>query len=295
MAAVDSREPSGSLRRGLHPTAAAARSARSSPLSAALADRGSARLAIAFSVMRTGGTRGAFGSDGKAIQVGLAAAAGLQAALMAQAGAIVDPRAIHGPLGFAAVLGDRRGHGMTGSPRSPRPRRRSAATGSSSTPAASAPTRRSTPPRRPTGVSGRSSGAAPVLLVHPVAGGRPSGRGHRRPVREVLDSVLRRVHADPRPAGGAGLWGGRSGGEPRAPARSGAVEADDALPAFGAVLAAVRSASSPGWRPRRIARAANRRLRACPEGERPRRRPSRRPARRTRNRPASDARKAAGL
>ncbi len=61
--------------------------------------------AIALALLRTGGTRGAFGSDGKAIQVGLAAAAGVQAALLARAGASVDPRALHGPLGFAAVLG----------------------------------------------------------------------------------------------------------------------------------------------------------------------------------------------
>jgi 2-methylcitrate dehydratase PrpD len=61
--------------------------------------------AVAVSLLRAGGTRGAFGSDGKAIQVGLAAAAGVQGALMAQAGAVVDPRAIDGPLGFAAVLG----------------------------------------------------------------------------------------------------------------------------------------------------------------------------------------------
>jgi 2-methylcitrate dehydratase PrpD len=61
--------------------------------------------ALALSLLRAGGTRGAFGSDGKAIQVGLAAAAGVQAALLANAGASVDPRAIHGPLGFRAVLG----------------------------------------------------------------------------------------------------------------------------------------------------------------------------------------------
>src|SRR5205823_1035761 len=62
--------------------------------------------AIALGLLRAGGTRGVFGSDGKAIQVGLAAAAGVQAALLAHAGATVDRRrAIHGPLGFAAVLG----------------------------------------------------------------------------------------------------------------------------------------------------------------------------------------------
>jgi 2-methylcitrate dehydratase PrpD len=61
--------------------------------------------ALAIALLRAGGTRGAFGSDGKAIQVGLAAAAGVQAALLARAGARVDPRSIHGPLGFERVLG----------------------------------------------------------------------------------------------------------------------------------------------------------------------------------------------
>jgi 2-methylcitrate dehydratase PrpD len=61
--------------------------------------------AVAVALLRAGGTRGAFGTDGKAIQVGLAAAAGVQGALLAQAGATVDPRAIHGPLGFQGVLG----------------------------------------------------------------------------------------------------------------------------------------------------------------------------------------------
>jgi 2-methylcitrate dehydratase PrpD len=91
---------------GWHPTAVCG------PIGAAVA---AARLlelgadgrdhAVALALLRAGGTRGAFGSDGKAIQVGLAAAAGVQAALLAQAGAHVDPRAIHGPLGFEAVLG----------------------------------------------------------------------------------------------------------------------------------------------------------------------------------------------
>jgi 2-methylcitrate dehydratase PrpD len=63
--------------------------------------------ALAIAVLRAGATRGAFGSDGKAIQVGLAAGAGVQAALMAQAGAVVDRAVIDGPLGFEAVFGAR--------------------------------------------------------------------------------------------------------------------------------------------------------------------------------------------
>ena len=61
--------------------------------------------AIALAALRSGGMRGAFGTDGKAIQVGLAAAAGVQAALMAHGGATVDERVIHGPLGFVGVFG----------------------------------------------------------------------------------------------------------------------------------------------------------------------------------------------
>jgi 2-methylcitrate dehydratase PrpD len=61
--------------------------------------------AIAVALLRAGGTRGAFGSDGKAIQVGLAAAAGVQGALLAGAGAVVDRRAVHGRQGFEGVLG----------------------------------------------------------------------------------------------------------------------------------------------------------------------------------------------
>ena len=61
--------------------------------------------AVAIALLRAGGTRGAFGSDGKAIQVGLAAAAGVQAALLARGGARVGPGSVHGPLGFERVLG----------------------------------------------------------------------------------------------------------------------------------------------------------------------------------------------
>jgi 2-methylcitrate dehydratase PrpD len=64
-----------------------------------------AENALALALLRAGGTRGAFGTDGKSIQVGLAAAAGVQAALLAKAGATVGARVIHGPLGFERVLG----------------------------------------------------------------------------------------------------------------------------------------------------------------------------------------------
>jgi 2-methylcitrate dehydratase PrpD len=82
------------------PIAAAVAASRLLGLSAA-----QRQCALAAALLRAGGTRGAFGSDGKALQVGLAAAAGVQGALLARAGATVDPGAIHGPLGFEGVVG----------------------------------------------------------------------------------------------------------------------------------------------------------------------------------------------
>jgi 2-methylcitrate dehydratase PrpD len=91
---------------GWHPSAvcgpigAAVAAARLLGLSAEQRD-----TAVSVALLRAGGSRGAFGSDGKAIQVGLAAAAGVQGALLARGGASVDSRALHGPVGFTAVLG----------------------------------------------------------------------------------------------------------------------------------------------------------------------------------------------
>jgi 2-methylcitrate dehydratase PrpD len=106
MAAVASASHPSLYDGGWHPTAvcgpvgAAVAAARLLDLPAQERER-----AVALALLRTGGTRGAFGSDGKAIQVGLAAAAGVQAALLGRAGAVVDGRAIHGEVGFEAVLG----------------------------------------------------------------------------------------------------------------------------------------------------------------------------------------------
>ncbi len=93
---------------GWHPTAVCG------PVGAAVAASrlleltpGERENALALATLRAGGTRGAFGSDAKPIQVGLAAAAGVQAALIARAGASVHPRAVHGPLGVGSVMGAR--------------------------------------------------------------------------------------------------------------------------------------------------------------------------------------------
>jgi 2-methylcitrate dehydratase PrpD len=106
MAAVASASHPALYDGGWHPTAvcgpigAAVAAARLLELSAPQREH-----AVALAVLRAGGTRGAFGSDGKAIQVGLAAAAGVQAALLARAGAVVDARAVRGAVGFEGVLG----------------------------------------------------------------------------------------------------------------------------------------------------------------------------------------------
>jgi 2-methylcitrate dehydratase PrpD len=92
--------------RGWHPTAVCGAPGAAIVASQLLDLSGAQRSnAIFLSLSLAGGTRGAFGSDAKAIQVGLAAAAGVRAALLARAGASADPRAIHGPLGFEAVFG----------------------------------------------------------------------------------------------------------------------------------------------------------------------------------------------
>ncbi|HWC27064.1 MAG TPA: MmgE/PrpD family protein [Solirubrobacteraceae bacterium] len=91
---------------GWHPTAVCA------PAGAAVAaarllglDADRTRTAVAIGLLRAGGLRAAFGSDAKALQVGLAAAAGVQAARLAAAGARADADAIAaGPAGFAAAF-----------------------------------------------------------------------------------------------------------------------------------------------------------------------------------------------
>jgi 2-methylcitrate dehydratase PrpD len=91
--------------RGWHPTAVCG-SAGAAVAAARLLelDEAATRSASALALLRAGGMRAAFGSDGKALQVGMAAAAGVQAARLAQAGAVVAGAAA-GPFGFADVFG----------------------------------------------------------------------------------------------------------------------------------------------------------------------------------------------
>jgi 2-methylcitrate dehydratase PrpD len=93
--------------RGWHPTAvcgtvgAAVASAKILEL-----DAGGASAATALAILRASGLRAAFGSHGKAIQVGAAAAAGLHAARLAEAGAVAPLEEIAvGQAGFEAAYG----------------------------------------------------------------------------------------------------------------------------------------------------------------------------------------------
>ncbi|HEX8157921.1 MAG TPA: MmgE/PrpD family protein [Solirubrobacteraceae bacterium] len=92
---------------GWHPTAVCG-SAGAAVVAARLlglqAER--ARTAIALALLRAGGLRAAFGSDGKALQVAIAAADGVQAARLAASGAMVDAPAVAGGVaGFAEAFG----------------------------------------------------------------------------------------------------------------------------------------------------------------------------------------------
>ena len=58
-----------------------------------------------LALLQAGGLRAAFGSDGKSLQVGLAAAAGVHAARIAASGAAITADVMGAPAGFAAAFG----------------------------------------------------------------------------------------------------------------------------------------------------------------------------------------------
>lgn len=92
---------------GWHPTAVCGSTGAAVAAARLLGlDRDRARSAIGLALLRAGGLRAAFGTDGKALQVGLAAAAGVHAALLAAAGARADAAAMAGDrAGFAQAFG----------------------------------------------------------------------------------------------------------------------------------------------------------------------------------------------
>jgi 2-methylcitrate dehydratase PrpD len=92
---------------GWHPTAVCG-SAGAAVAAARLLGLSEARTgdAVALALLRAAGLRSAFGSDGKALQVGMAAAAGMHAASLAEAGARVPLEAVsRGAAGFEHVFG----------------------------------------------------------------------------------------------------------------------------------------------------------------------------------------------
>jgi 2-methylcitrate dehydratase PrpD len=91
---------------GWHPTAVCG-AAGAAVVTARLLGENEA-AAVRLALLQAGGLRAAFGSDGKSLQVGMAAAAGVQAALLAHAGAVISPDVMDAPDGFAAAFGARR-------------------------------------------------------------------------------------------------------------------------------------------------------------------------------------------
>jgi 2-methylcitrate dehydratase PrpD len=64
-----------------------------------------------LALLQAGGLRAAFGSDGKSLQVGMAAAAGVHAARLAAGGAVITAGVLEAPDGFTAAFGTGRDGG----------------------------------------------------------------------------------------------------------------------------------------------------------------------------------------
>jgi 2-methylcitrate dehydratase PrpD len=93
---------------GWHPTAVCGAAAAAHVAARLLAlDDERAGAAERLALLQAGGLRAAFGSDGKSLQVGMAAAAGVHAARIATAGASITADVIDGADGFAAAFGAR--------------------------------------------------------------------------------------------------------------------------------------------------------------------------------------------
>jgi 2-methylcitrate dehydratase PrpD len=97
---------------GWHPTAVCG-AAGAAVATAALLGLDEERTATAqrLALLQAGGLRAAFGSDGKSLQVGMAAAAGVQAARIAAGGIVITRDVLGAPAGFAAAFGAARDGG----------------------------------------------------------------------------------------------------------------------------------------------------------------------------------------
>jgi 2-methylcitrate dehydratase PrpD len=95
---------------GWHPTAVCGAAGAAHTAARLLGlDEERAGAAERLALLQAGGLRAAFGSDGKSLQVGMAAAAGVQAARIAAAGAVITEDVMDHPAGFAAAFGTARG------------------------------------------------------------------------------------------------------------------------------------------------------------------------------------------
>jgi 2-methylcitrate dehydratase PrpD len=93
---------------GWHPTAVCGAAAAAQVAARLLGlDDERAGAAERLALLQAGGLRAAFGSDGKSLQVGMAAAAGVHAARIAAGGASITADVIGGDDGFAAAFGPR--------------------------------------------------------------------------------------------------------------------------------------------------------------------------------------------
>jgi 2-methylcitrate dehydratase PrpD len=94
--------------RGWHPTAVCG-APGAAVAAARILQLGEEQTAAAarLALLQAAGLRAAFGSDGKSLQVGMAAAAGVRAATLAQAGARAPAGVISGADGFEAAYGAR--------------------------------------------------------------------------------------------------------------------------------------------------------------------------------------------
>jgi 2-methylcitrate dehydratase PrpD len=91
---------------GWHPTAVCGAAGAAHAAAALLElDAEQAGAAERLALLQAGGLRAAFGSDGKSLQVGMAAAAGVQAARIAAGGVSITADVVGAPDGFAAAFG----------------------------------------------------------------------------------------------------------------------------------------------------------------------------------------------
>src|SRR4051794_13575451 len=102
---------------GWHPTAVcgAAGAARAASVLLGL-DHAQAGAAERLALLQAGGLRAAFGSDGKSLQVGMAAAAGVHAARIAAGGVSITADVLGAPDRFPAAFGAPRALSRSGNP-----------------------------------------------------------------------------------------------------------------------------------------------------------------------------------